>query len=78
MPLPARDAVLFAPEEVRPWRDGTGVGDADLQGVSDPPIGPGGADVGGVGLEQDAGVGQLLGGGLAGGDEVVQGLTFLS
>ena len=30
---------------------------------------------GGVGLERDAGVGQLLGGGLAGGDEVVEGLA---
>jgi hypothetical protein len=40
-------------------------------------IGPGGAAVGGVGLEQDAGVGQLAGGGLTGGDQVVELLNFV-
>jgi hypothetical protein len=40
-------------------------------------IGPGRAAFGGVGLEEDAGVGQPLGSGLTGGDEVVEGLTFV-
>jgi hypothetical protein len=53
-----------------------GVG-ADLQGVGDLPVRPGGSAVGGVGLEQDAGMGQLAGGGLTGGDQVVEVLAFL-
>src|SRR5262249_56072818 len=60
-----------------PLADPLDGGRADLQGFSDRPVGPGGAALGGVGLEQDAGVGQLPGGGPAGGDQVVQGLAFL-
>src|SRR5213082_1920675 len=52
-------------------------GGADVEGLSDALVGPGGAAVGLVGLEQDAGMGQLAGGRLAGGDQVVQGLAFL-
>ncbi len=51
--------------------------DMDFQGVGDPPVGPVQAVVGGVGLEQDAGVGQLASGALAGGDEVVERLAFV-
>jgi hypothetical protein len=40
-------------------------------------IGPGGTAVGGIGLEQDAGMGQLAGGGLPGGDQVVEVLAFV-
>jgi hypothetical protein len=53
-----------------------GIG-ADLEGLGDPDIGPGRAALGGVRLEQDAGVGQFLGGGLAVGDQALQELTFL-
>ena len=52
-------------------------GDADLQRLGDAVIGPGGAAVGLVGLEEDAGVGQRLGGRLAGGDHGLQLLAFL-
>ena len=52
-------------------------GGADVQGVGDPLVGPGGAAVGGVGLEQDAGVGELPGSGLAGGDQLGQLLALL-
>jgi hypothetical protein len=52
-------------------------GDADLDRLGDPAIGPGGSAGGGIGLEEDAGVGQPLGGGLAGGDEGEQVLAFL-
>jgi len=38
--------------------------------------GPGGAAGGGIGLEQKARRGPFQGGGLAGGDDRVQGLTF--
>ena len=47
-----------------PLADPLDGGGADLQGLGDLPVGPGGAAVGGVGLEQDAGMGQLAGGGL--------------
>jgi hypothetical protein len=49
---------------------------ADFQGVGDLPIRPGGA-AGGVGLEQDAGMDQLAGGGLTDSDQVVEVLAFL-
>src|SRR5512147_2338442 len=52
-------------------------GHANLQGVGDLVVRPGGASLGGVGLEQDTGMGQLPGGGLTGGDQVVQVLAFL-
>jgi len=42
---------------------------ADLDRVGDPVVGPPRPAVGLVGLEQDAGMGQLLGGRLAGGDQ---------
>ena len=40
-------------------------------------IGPGGAAVGGVGLEQETGMGRLAGGGLPGADQVVRVLAFV-
>ncbi len=60
-----------------PLTDPLDGGGADFQGLGDPVIGPGGAAVGGVGLEQDAGMGQLAGGGLPGGDQVVEVLAFV-
>ena len=50
-------------------------GGADGDGLCDAAIGPVGA-AGGVGLEQNAGMDQLLGSGLASGDQVVQLLAF--
>ena len=52
-------------------------GDAHLGGLGDAGVRPGGAARRGVGLEQDAGVGQLLGRGLAGRDQLVQLLALL-
>ena len=43
--------------------------DIDVEGQGDVGVAPGGSTVGGVGLQQDAGVGDPLGGGLAGGAE---------
>src|SRR6266540_2572723 len=51
--------------------------DADLDRLADALVGPGRPAVGGVGLEQDAGAGELLGGGLAGGDQGGQLRAFL-
>src|SRR6266540_3659506 len=50
---------------------------ADLDRLADALVGPGRPAVGGVGLEQDAGAGELLGGGLAGGDQGGQLRAFL-
>src|SRR6185437_16105560 len=60
-----------------PLADPLDGGDGDLDRLGDPMIGPGGAALGGIGLEQDAGVGQLLGGSLASGNEVVEGLPLV-
>lgn len=60
-----------------PLADPLDRGGAHLDGLGDLTVGQGGSALGGIGLEEDAGVGQLLGGGLAGGDEVGEGLTFL-
>jgi len=54
--------------------DGVGAG---VEGLGDAVVRPGGATLGGVGLEQDAGMGQLLGGRLASGDQILQLLAFL-
>src|SRR5512135_3222902 len=51
--------------------------DADVEGLGDPVVVPSGSFGGGIGLEQDAGVGELLGGRFASGDEVVQVPAFL-
>jgi hypothetical protein len=51
-------------------------GVAVLQGLGDAAIGPGGAALGGIGLEEDAGMGRLHGCGLAGGDQVLESLTL--
>src|SRR5262249_52405699 len=52
-------------------------GGAELDRLGDPVVGPARSVGGGVGLEQDAGMGQLLGGRLAGGDQLLKGLAFL-
>ncbi len=49
---------------------------ADLGGVGNPLVVPGRAARGGVGFEEDAGMSQLPGGGLAGGDQFGQLLAF--
>ena len=52
-------------------------GEADVEGLGDALVGPGGTAVGLVGLEQDAGMGQFAGRSLAAGSQVVEGLAFL-
>jgi hypothetical protein len=51
--------------------------DAELQGLGNALVGPRGAAVGGIGLEPNAGVGQLPGSGLSGRAQVLQLLAFL-
>ena len=72
LPLPAGSVLLLADqgclqplldEALANPLDGPQV---DLDRFRDPVIGPGRPVGGGIGLEQDAGVGQLLGSGLAG------------
>src|SRR5262249_6082327 len=46
-------------------------GEANVEGLGDALVSPGRAAVGLVGLEQDAGMGQPLGRGLAGGGQVI-------
>jgi hypothetical protein len=60
-----------------PLADPLDRGDVDLDGLGDTGVGPSRAIGGGIGLEQDAGTGQLLGGRLAGGDQALQGVTPL-
>jgi hypothetical protein len=77
LPLPARPVLLLADQGGRealldePLADPLDRGDVDLDGVCDAGVGPAGAAGGGVGLEQDAGVGLRPGGRLAGGDHAV-------
>jgi hypothetical protein len=51
-------------------------GQANVQGLGDLRIGPSGAAGGRIGLEQDAGMGKLLSGCFASGDQVVQELAL--
>jgi hypothetical protein len=52
-------------------------GAVDLDGFGNAGVSPSRPLGGGIGFEQDAGVGQFLGSGLAGGDQIVQGLPFV-
>jgi hypothetical protein len=52
-------------------------GHADVHRLDDALVGPGGATGGGIGLQQNAGVGQLPGSCLARSDQVLELLAFL-
>jgi len=75
LPVPARPGLGLTgqggvePLLDEPPADPLDGGHADLDRLGDPVVGPGRAAGGSVGLEQDAGVAQLLSGRLAGGDQ---------
>ena len=83
LPLSARpvlgraDQGCLQPVFDEPLADPLDGGGTNVEGLGDLFVIPSGSLGGGIGLEQDAGMGQLLSGGLAGGDEFEQTLTFL-
>ena len=71
------DEGRFQPLFDEPLADPLDGGDADLQRLGDLLVDPAGSALGLVGLQQDPGVGQLLGGDLTGGNQPGQLLTLI-
>jgi hypothetical protein len=60
-----------------PFPDPLDRADVDLDRLGNAGVRPSRAVGGGIGLEQDTGVGQFQGRSLVGGDQVLQGVTFI-